>query len=55
MVRLGTAEICLQPKDDSRPPKGGWAPGDYFCICHACQEEFCGDKRAITCADCAHE
>jgi hypothetical protein len=42
-------------KLDSRPKKGGWAPGDYHQCCHICRCEFIGDKRAITCADCAYE
>jgi hypothetical protein len=41
-------------KEDKRPKRKGWAPGDYFCRCGACNEQFIGDKRATTCADCAY-
>lgn len=41
-------------KQDSRPQRGAWAPGDYFCECRRCREPFIGDKRAIVCADCAY-
>lgn len=44
----------LTLKEDDRPRKGGWAPGSYHCQCHSCGEFFIGDKRAITCADCAY-
>lgn len=43
-----------QPKRDDRPPKGGWAPGNYWNRCADCGEHFVGDKRAIICADCAY-
>jgi hypothetical protein len=39
---------------DLRPQRGGWAQGLYSCTCHKCSKEFCGDKRAVTCADCAY-
>lgn len=39
---------------DQRPQRGGWAPGNYGQICHTCGREFLGDKRAVTCADCAY-
>lgn len=42
------------PKEDSRPRKNSWAPGDYYCKCLDCKETFIGDKRALTCADCAY-
>lgn len=32
---------------------GGYAPGNYACRCLDCGEQFVGDKRAITCLDCA--
>lgn len=41
-------------KVDLRPPKGSWAPGDYFCRCSKCGSLFLGDKRALACADCAY-
>ena len=34
-------------------PLGGYAPGNYLCKCHACEKQFNGDKRAITCIECA--
>jgi hypothetical protein len=40
--------------DDPRPPKGGWAPGAYLCRCRTCGDRFGGDKRAMSCADCAY-
>ncbi|WP_020408977.1 hypothetical protein [Hahella ganghwensis] len=41
-------------KRDERPMNGGWAPGYYTNKCSTCGSEFIGDKRAITCADCAY-
>lgn len=43
------------PKEDKRPMRDGWAPGDYFCTCFACKKQFIGDKRAVQCADCAYQ
>lgn len=40
---------------DKRDPKNGWAPGDYYNKCHSCSEQFIGDKRAMTCSDCAYD
>ena len=42
-------------KIDKRPKKDMWAPGEYFCRCFDCYEEFMGDKRSMQCADCAYE
>ena len=39
---------------DSRPKRGGWAPGSYCRKCDQCGEGFVGDKRASICADCAY-
>jgi hypothetical protein len=39
---------------DVRPPRNGWAKGFYSRNCHMCHEAFVGDKRAITCAECAY-
>lgn len=33
----------------------GYAEGGYICRCHICKEQFIGDKRAITCKQCALE
>jgi len=41
-------------KEDARPQRGGWAPGNYFNRCIYCSEIFIGDKRACSCADCAY-
>lgn len=43
------------PKQDARPIKSGWAPGNYGNFCCDCGEEFLGDKRAVQCADCAYK
>lgn len=40
---------------DPRPHRFGWAPGSYICKCGTCEEQFIGDKRAMTCADCAYK
>ena len=32
---------------------GGYAPGDYQCICYRCESVFNGDKRAVECKQCA--
>ena len=31
----------------------GYVAGEYTNKCHTCKKEFTGDKRAITCEDCA--
>lgn len=41
-------------KEDTRPARGGYAPGNYIVVCHGCNEVFVGDKRASQCADCAY-
>lgn len=40
--------------DDVRPKLGAWAPGSYICKCYNCERQFTGDKRALSCADCAY-
>lgn len=42
-------------KRDERPPYNGWARGDYECKCLGCDKSFIGDKRCLTCADCAYK
>lgn len=42
-------------KEDHRPPRGGWADGHYLRKCFLCQQGFFGDKRAVSCADCAYK
>lgn len=32
---------------------GGYAPGDYQCLCRRCGNVFVGDKRAVECKQCA--
>ena len=40
---------------DTRPKRGGWAPGAYMGRkCNRCGCEFIGDNRAVTCAPCAY-
>lgn len=39
---------------DHRPKHAGWAPGDYWCNCPVCGREYLGDKRSVSCADCAY-
>ena len=39
---------------DTRPQRGGWAPGWYTDTCLTCAKEFMGDKRACQCANCAY-
>lgn len=36
-------------------PIGGYAPGNYTCICSTCGSQFIGDKRAVQCEPCAVE
>jgi len=31
----------------------GYAPGQYLSHCAQCENQFVGDKRAVTCKDCA--
>jgi hypothetical protein len=39
---------------DPRPAHAGWAPGGYMCKCYSCDRRFTGDKRAMSCAECAY-
>lgn len=41
------------PKEESKYPIGGYAPGYYGCTCVTCKTEFMGDKRAVQCEPCA--
>jgi hypothetical protein len=34
-------------------PLNGYAPGNYACKCITCNTSFVGDKRALTCLECA--
>jgi hypothetical protein len=42
-------------REDIRPRRGLWAPGDYLCSCIRCKINFIGDKRAGHCSDCAYQ
>lgn len=41
-------------KNDSRPQRGLWAPGNYLNKCGTCGVQYIGDKRSMDCADCAY-
>lgn len=41
-------------KQDARPQRYSWAPGEYLCTCFSCKSHFAGDKRSGLCADCAY-
>lgn len=45
----------LKISSDRRPPRHGWAAGQYMNKCHSCEQPFIGDKRAVQCADCAYK
>lgn len=40
---------------DHRPPKNGFASGNYFCTCKKCDKSYLGDKRSSNCGDCAYK
>ncbi len=42
-------------KISDKPPLGGWASGNYCCVCVDCGDGYLGDKRSMVCADCAHK
>lgn len=44
----------MDPKSDNRPQYGAWAPGSYMNKCASCGELYVGDKRSVSCADCAY-
>lgn len=49
--------IVIPPKlkpEDSRPPRNGWAHGNYAAYCGTCNKHFVGAEKATTCADCAY-
>ena len=43
------------PEEKKKYPIGGYAPGNYSCICTTCRTTFIGDKRAVQCEKCAIE
>lgn len=42
-------------KEDNRPMRLGWAPGNYTNKCNQCGDLYFSDKRAWMCADCAYD
>ena len=42
-------------KGDNRPAKGLWLPGKYCGICKVCGDPYIGDRRSVSCADCAYD
>ena len=44
----------MKIKNDARKPLGLWAPGSYIRKCQ-CGDDYRGDKRAMSCADCAYK
>jgi hypothetical protein len=38
---------------EKKYPIGGYAPGNYRCLCYTCKMGFDGDKRACQCEPCA--
>lgn len=51
-------DICscnTGPKQETKYPIGGFAPGNYMCNCVTCKTQFIGDKRAVQCEPCAIE
>lgn len=46
--------IMAMEEKDIRPKHLGWAPGNYSCKCSCCDKMFIGDKRAVSCSDCAY-
>ena len=44
------AAVLPEPK---KYPIGGYAPGNYMCICSTCKKDFMGDKMAVQCEHCA--
>jgi hypothetical protein len=48
-----SAENEAAPVPGKPWPLGGYAPGNYLCQCVTCGTVFVGDKRAVTCLECA--
>lgn len=44
-------------KHDDRPyiEGKGWGPGGYICVCKLCGDNYIGEKRSWSCADCAYK
>jgi hypothetical protein len=48
--------VIFTPKEEPKQyPIGGYAPGNYYCNCITCKQQFFGDKRAVQCEPCAIE
>jgi hypothetical protein len=45
----------INPVEDVKYPIGGYAPGNYICLCCNCDKQFKGDKRSVQCESCARE
>jgi len=41
--------------EETKYPIGGFAPGNYMCVCVTCKKPYYGDKRASQCEPCAIE
>ena len=41
--------------EERKYPIGGFAPGNYMCVCVTCKKPYYGDKRASQCEPCAIE
>lgn len=58
-INIATATANGVPPDNKEQfnriffPINGYAPGSYTCTCGGCKEDFFGDKRAVTCFQCA--
>lgn len=53
---IGCIDCDIEARKAEVKPKypiGGYAPGNYSCICANCKSEFTGDKRAVQCEPCA--
>jgi hypothetical protein len=42
------------PKRDTSPARGLWAPGEYINKCARCSDHYLGDKRSQHCAECGY-
>ena len=54
---IGVPKVLYDELNKDCPPIriGGYAPGNYVCICGKCGRGFLGDKRAIRCYPCVVE
>jgi hypothetical protein len=54
-VPYGYYKVILPQEEPKQYPIGGYAPGNYYCNCITCKQQFFGDKRAVQCEPCAIE